>query len=763
MQSVLPDAPTTIQTYGVDDQVYTGFDGGPNGATSDPTSTLDYLASKVDVEEAIGSSTALSVDDLGSPRSDAYQVTASAVIRMNIPAQIDYQNIGQLLLKVATPQNNTIDVLGTESGITTTVDAGAGNNGITVSDSSQALDEILGPLSINGGAGQDSLAIDDSGNGNPQNYELTATQLERAGTPMIQINWSAITSLDFHASENGFTNDISVEGTPSGVPVSIQTGQGSADLGAFSFDDIQGPLTFRWRRGFKSFVALDTGAAESATYQVLPNQITRTGAATIQFDDTGDPLTTMYLAAGGLNPAEIDVPETTSDTALTVLAGDAVDNVLVSNLQEDLDTIQGPLTIQGTTSTVARLLDQNGPQGRGYTIDARSLTFNSSLPAITYKTLGKLDLETASDSQTADHATPAGTAVTLDLGQGANTVAAGSTDERLDPIAGPLMVNGQSGQDVLTLEDAGTTTSMITYSLDVGSISRPGVEVDYSGLKAVTLDGGPGPDDYVVYGADRTDVHLVGAGIGNVLASANANPIIDIAGYSWSISGIDTGSLDGRVSFTEIQNLRGGPGTDDAFAFTPASQITGKITGTGGENWLDYSAYNAPVQVNLASGLATAVRGGIAGIENVRGSASGNNLVGNSHGNVLIGGTGIDMIQGGPGRSILIGDDRKDRITAGAGGSILIGGVTDYDASGLGNDFELEAILAEWHSARSYSTRIKHIIQGVGYNHSIRLFWKGTVHDDGSANKLTGVAGRNWFFKGAKDKLINKKPGERVN
>ena len=68
--------------------------------------------------------------------------------------------------------------------------------------------------------------------------------------------------------------------------------------------------------------------------------------------------------------------------------------------------------------------------------------------------------------------------------------------------------------------------------------------------------------------------------------------------------------------------------------------ITGKITGGGGSDWLDYSAYNHPVAVNLAKGTATAVAGGISGIENVRGSAAGNNLVGDSHGNVLIGARG---------------------------------------------------------------------------------------------------------------------------
>ncbi len=369
------------------------------------------------VDDVAGMDTSLIVDDEGSPRSDTYQVTASAVSRINMPALIQYQSIGQLLLKTATPEDSTIDVLGTESGTSSTVDAGGGDNAIEVSDSSGKLDEILGPLTIHGGAGQDPLTIDDSGNGQAQTYELTAAQLERIGPPAIKINYSAISSLAFDASDSGFTNQILVAGTPDGVPVNVQTGEGTADLGAVSFDHIQGPLTFQWSKGFDSFVAIDTDAAESATYQVLPGQITRSGAASIQFDDSGDPLTSMYLAAGGLNPAEIDVPETASDTPVTIAAGDAADKVLVSNIEDDLDTIEGQLTIQGTSTTVARLLDQNAPQGRDYTLDVGSFKFSGSLPSIAFSSLSALDLEAGAASSSTVHATAAGTAVTLDLGQ----------------------------------------------------------------------------------------------------------------------------------------------------------------------------------------------------------------------------------------------------------------------------------------------------------------------------------------------------------
>ncbi len=317
----------------------------------------------------------------------------------------------------------------------------------------------------------------------------------------------------------------------------------------------------------------------------------------------------------------------------------------------------------------------------------------------------------------------------------------------------------------MTLLDDGTSSSPVTYTLNTNSVDWSSASssgsVQYSHMMTVRLEGSDDSASYELQGVDpKTQLQVTASGSDNSLEGISS--VIGALDEVWSITGVDSVSMFGSTSFFDIDNLIGGAGTD-VFAFGPGAMITGKISGGGGSDWLDYSAYNHQVVVNLAKGTATAVGGRLAGIQNVRGSAYGNNLVGDSHGNVLVGGTGIDVIQGGSKASILIGDTGKDRIAAGAGNAILIGGTTSYDRSGLANDLALDSILAEWQSAASYSARIKRIMNGVGPEGSFRLVWKGTVQDDGSANKLTGGTGRNWFFKGAKDKLFNKKPGERVN
>jgi Ca2+-binding RTX toxin-like protein len=216
--------------------------------------------------------------------------------------------------------------------------------------------------------------------------------------------------------------------------------------------------------------------------------------------------------------------------------------------------------------------------------------------------------------------------------------------------------------------------------------------------------------------------------------------------------------------------MTGGTGIDE-FVFGSGKTITGKIDGgSGADNWLDYASYTTAVAVDLTANKATGVDGGVAGgianIRNVRGGLGSDTLKGNSRGNILIGGpstdTHNDTITGGSGRSILIGGKGNDAVKGGSGDDIVVGGYTSYDNSSAANDLALEAILGEWTSGDSYSTRITKIKAGVGTMHA-KLVSGTTVHDDGNASTLTGGAGTDWFFEGARDKTTDRVVGEQIN
>ena len=151
----------------------------------------------------------------------------------------------------------------------------------------------------------------------------------------------------------------------------------------------------------------------------------------------------------------------------------------------------------------------------------------------------------------------------------------------------------------------------------------------------------------------------------------------------------------------------------------------------------------------------------------MHGGNDGSTLIGDAQGNILVGGTGTDAITGGTGRSLLIGDSGADTITGGStsGGDILIGGTTIYDSTTDAHFTALIALLAEWQSADSYSTRFTAINTGNipgGY----LLNYGTTVNDDGAANVLTGAASAlalDWYFAGNQDQLFGQVFGEHIN
>jgi RHS repeat-associated protein len=127
------------------------------------------------------------------------------------------------------------------------------------------------------------------------------------------------------------------------------------------------------------------------------------------------------------------------------------------------------------------------------------------------------------------------------------------------------------------------------------------------------------------------------------------------------------------------------------------------------------------------------------------GDGGNDRLKGGAGHDVLLGGFGDDLLIGGSGRDLMIGGRGADRLIGNNGDDMLIAAFTDYDAI----DSALMAIVAEWTSARDYDTRVRNLSDGSGSADRLNgdVFLNAeTVHDDDSADLLTGAAGRDWFF-----------------
>lgn len=122
-------------------------------------------------------------------------------------------------------------------------------------------------------------------------------------------------------------------------------------------------------------------------------------------------------------------------------------------------------------------------------------------------------------------------------------------------------------------------------------------------------------------------------------------------------------------------------------------------------------------------------------------------LKGGAGPSVLCGGDGDDLLIGGSGRSILIGGSGSDRLVGNGEDDILIGGFTSY-----GCDHEALCEILETWTRRdlTYAQRVSRLSSGSFALNS------STVFDDGAADLLTGAAGLDWFFTGAKDKITDR-------
>ena len=67
----------------------------------------------------------------------------------------------------------------------TRIETGAGDDAILVSSNDLLVDQITGLLTLDGGGGQDSVTVDDSGDGNPNTGTLTRTTLTGLDMPMV--------------------------------------------------------------------------------------------------------------------------------------------------------------------------------------------------------------------------------------------------------------------------------------------------------------------------------------------------------------------------------------------------------------------------------------------------------------------------------------------------------------------------------------------------------------------------------------------------
>jgi Ca2+-binding RTX toxin-like protein len=280
-------------------------------------------------------------------------------------------------------------------------------------------------------------------------------------------------------------------------------------------------------------------------------------------------------------------------------------------------------------------------------------------------------------------------------GPGLATVNAGNAG-RIQGVQGPLTTDavGLGSSVHLNVDDSADPSKSVTLGPNVIQVPGASPIIFLAGTSSVDVSGGAG-DTYLDGTLSATTPVIVhGVGAGNILISG---PGIN----DWAITGVNAGSLH-NVSFTDIQNLRGGPSSlRDTFHFNNGAGVTGSVVGAGVPGsiaTLDYSKYKTPVLVDLKLKLALAggINMGVANIQEVLGGSGNNILVGN----------GNNLLRAGSGRDILISGGGNSTLLAGAGEDILLGAHYIFDT----NIAALNALMAQWSAPLPYAVRVSNLI-----------------------------------------------------
>jgi hypothetical protein len=213
--------------------------------------------------------------------------------------------------------NDTVSVQATFASGPLTLNAGTGSNTVNLGNSLNRLDDLRGPLTVNGQAGTTRLNVNDQGTAAARTYTVTPTTVAWGGPT---VSYTGLGSLTVNGGAGG--NTLTVVNTAPGTTTTINGGagvntffvkataagsttnlNGSAD-NAFillntdsTLNAIQGNLNLTGS-GFNSYAVLHDGAnAADQTYVFTADTLNRTRLAPITYHN----LRELFLVLGSGN------------------------------------------------------------------------------------------------------------------------------------------------------------------------------------------------------------------------------------------------------------------------------------------------------------------------------------------------------------------------------------------------------------------------------------------------------------------------------
>ncbi len=397
-------------------------------------------------------------DQAHSSAGDDFNLFAS-LVSLSGSRFITFNQINALIINGGTPTvaiGNGFNVQSIAANTAVTIHAGGRDDTISVGNAANTLDDIHGPLTVDGGAGTNTLNINDQGSTTPHLYSVTSTRFVRApGGPTI--NYSNIQILNFHSGRTilpppGDGNTVDVESTDANTALEVDAGGAIAiNVGndQTGLDDLQGPVHVLAKGDPQDMVALnvnDQMTAGAQTYSLAQGGFTRTGAAPVSYEGIQ-----AIVVNGGGDGNLFDVDGISPGTPATINTG--LGNNLVRMRQHDL--INDALT-----------LNSQGQDRVGY---------------VAYTTDVYVNFQTG---QATDIAALNGT---FDLtGGGGNNILVGDGQENITGGSGPNLIISGGGTGQITGGGAGDILIGGTTAYDQ----------DFNSLQAILSYWTTSGDDY---------------------------------------------------------------------------------------------------------------------------------------------------------------------------------------------------------------------------------------------------------------------------
>lgn len=268
------EGPTQIDGGGAADEIRLGAPGLTNG--------LDNLQSTVTVSGDGGNDTLITHDE-SADFSDTYTITSTSITR-DFAGNYVYSTFENVIVNaenlLPTNGNNTFNINSTSSAAAYTINGNNGDDVFNITPVGQFLDPIDGAITVNGGAGTDSLVLHDQGNSFTGDiFTITNSNITRS--LFAGVTYGTIESATVHGGSEGHTFNITSSLATTPITVNANGLDDAVNIGAGTLDTILGALTVHGNTGTDTLLINDSADTDPNTYTVSGTVVNRSGAANI--------------------------------------------------------------------------------------------------------------------------------------------------------------------------------------------------------------------------------------------------------------------------------------------------------------------------------------------------------------------------------------------------------------------------------------------------------------------------------------------------